>query len=227
MRDTVNGSSKIQRSIGLLPDEHAHFQHDLWEPIVPSDQLTFGFHGMDLQSYRGTYRSFRGSRSADLVIMGVPPADLFVDAAFTIVCPPGGIFFTSALEKLGPRCRQMLPCQPPLKQIRTVTLCAHCASCPVRIETIKAEPKGHITLGVIQDAVLRARLAHRKKCTKPKARSEATVVMDCRTGKLAHDDPLMVQRKEETKRWEMNGGVPGNWDYDKVLEDSESSGGRS
>ncbi|EME43184.1 hypothetical protein DOTSEDRAFT_35500 [Dothistroma septosporum NZE10] len=102
----------------------------------------------------------------------------------------------------------------------------HCSDGPWRIETIEAEPHKHITLGVIQDAVLRARLPHRTNCSKPKKRSEATVVIDCRTGVLAQDDPLMVQRKEKTKRWKVNGGVPSNWDYDNVSEDLSSSGSR-
>lgn len=53
MRDTVNGSSKIQRAIGLLPDWEADFTPTFWQDC--DDEPEDAFHGISYFDYDKRY----------------------------------------------------------------------------------------------------------------------------------------------------------------------------
>lgn len=136
MRDTVNGSNKIKKMVGVLPDKESDFRLPLWPgaerfKVDDGDRNHFSnkrhddsvvlFHGMRLDTYDGQLSCAYDSRFDDLM-HGEPPPDIRDQADFRLICEPDA----PCLRKLGGRVGAMFPCQPPRAELRTVFCCDHC-----------------------------------------------------------------------------------------------------
>lgn len=94
------------------------------------------------------------------------------NAYFSLRAPANG----PCLQKLGSRCRSLLPTQPP---IEILSMCAKCSWCcgidHFSVQVLTPKEGKYITMGDIYDAVLDLRQRHRKGCLRPRGKSEAMV----------------------------------------------------
>ncbi|KAK6394052.1 hypothetical protein LTR65_001898 [Meristemomyces frigidus] len=208
MRDTVNGSSKIQMSIGLLPNPDADFLALPWPGYYPNR-----FHGFEYDDYSKRYCCSYDSRYDDIQEGAIPDPRKLEKADFLVLSHSG-----TALYKLGSRCRGLSICQPPVLAMKIHELCKHCEAydpTPNPAGELKPSNGAYITMGDLYSATIRTRTAHRRKCKMPKAKADIRVEFRGSV-LLRQSDPIMVLRQQKEYAKEHYG----YWDWDN---DSDSA----
>jgi hypothetical protein len=178
MRDTVSGSVKVQRAIGLLPDPTADFSVPLWECIRAGRraQNLRDFHGITYFDYGKRFERNFDYRFDDHVYA----EPKFHEVADFILTAAGD----HCLYKLGSRCRQLSICQPAAcKEMEISYRCRNCGDPDLwdyeitlwDVGTLTASNSQYITMGDVYSAIIKARQRHRASCQKPKAKAEIEV----------------------------------------------------
>lgn len=184
MHDTLIGSTKVQKHIGLLPDPSSEFRMPTmplyYTPNSSSPRPFQIFYGLYFHDDLGTFKNL----SVATRVLRTEAYDRDHIAAFSFEVYHEGPF----LQKLGPRVQKMLPFQPPVTEVE---VCLRCENCVPGLwpppgsrspewwypTTIKPRDGKFITFGDLQRAAVCKRTEHRKLCTKPRARSTVDLRM--------------------------------------------------
>lgn len=198
-RDTIEGSTALQRRVGLLPNKSGNLE-------LPAKELVYHDDGMDMRTvcYTGRFASEENAERAANVV----PIQINI-----FEYPPYGKRATPLeLRPLGERCRKMLITQPPIKEMRVYMQCCspnyrtyvdlHTG---VPVETIRSDTG--ITTAQIWNVVEKLQKEHRL-CPNALAYdhdSEGFVQLQATiegTLVLSKDDPVLTARKRRRERSE-------------------------
>jgi len=105
----------------------------------------------------------------------------------------------TSLHRLGSRCRNLSICQPPASAVEIYERCEHCEDrydeIPREVGQVTPSNGAYITVGDRYSATIRTRIAHRRKCEKPKAKADISVEFRGAVT-LRQSDPIMVLRQQ-------------------------------
>lgn len=199
MRDNVNGSVKIQKAIGLLPEWDADFTPLLWPSQMISSSVEreydYWLHGLAYSDFFSTYCRAHDTRFDDFMLGIAPDPRTLTHAEFRLTTSS-----KHSLEKLGSRCRFLSPCQPPVKRMLAYYLCDHCNPWigprpPREIGRVSPGNGEHITLGDLHRANVEARERHRRKCRQPEASARFSIELDGMVP-VREGGPIMLGRRD-------------------------------
>lgn len=191
MRDTVNGSSKIQRAIGLLPDWEADLTPTFWQDC--DDETEDTFHGISYFDYDKRYCRTYDSRF-DYIQKGLVPDPRTLTTADFILST--SLSSSTSPQELGSCCKTLSPCQPPIQKMEVRYNCGLCDHGPMPTDVGRVFPANgsFITLGDLHRVDLKIRTEHRERCRHPE--SEPGFRIEFVGGALLRDgDPIRLARQ--------------------------------
>lgn len=218
MRDTVLGSSKLQKHMGLIPDPESTFQLPLW----PEDERPAHFpgsrhifHGVGLNTYGNKFDGLGDYNRQGNAWHYRPPPDQYegADIRLEVHCN------SKSLGRLGSRTSDIVLCQPPIQSIDCYMECSTCGLNTTDgygqpIVPILPDDGRYITVGDVHRTIVRMTENHEVDCDASRSENEECGLRLNFFGEieeLAEDDPLNLFRARETMKWRKTYGDE-NWE---------------